>query len=223
MQRRKFILWMMAIAALVGLASPIRSAIGSRQTSFVHEEGGNLPEGLVAVEYLESTGTQYIDMRISLTSDDIVYVKAMCGNRNSVFGVVETGKMFNLTGSGANSILRFGGSNRSVATSLNTVYDFECGKDFKINGMSAGLRSDEFVGTGNCVMFARRGGSLISDYLVGRIYYLSISRKGVHIKDFIPVRFVNELGENEGGMYDWVSGEVFRNNGQGSFVIGQDI
>ena len=42
------------------------------------------------------------------------------------------------------------------------------------------------------------------------------------VRDFIPVRFTNELGQSEGAMYDRVSGQLFRNAGTGSFVIGPD-
>ena len=38
----------------------------------------------------------------------------------------------------------------------------------------------------------------------------------------VPVRFVNELGEWEGGMYDKVSGEIYKNSGAGEFLIGPD-
>jgi hypothetical protein len=36
--------------------------------------------------------------------------------------------------------------------------------------------------------------------------------------DLIPVRFTNELGVSEGAMYDKVSGQLFRNQGTGSFL-----
>ena len=46
----------------------------------------------------------------------------------------------------------------------------------------------------------------------------------VLVRDFIPVRFTNELGQSEGAMYDRVSGELepFRNKGTGAFLWGPD-
>ena len=58
--------------------------------------------------------------------------------------------------------------------------------------------------------------------LIGRIYWLKISNGSVLVRDFIPVRFTNEQGVSEGAMYDHVSGQLFRNQGTGSFVIGPD-
>ena len=40
--------------------------------------------------------------------------------------------------------------------------------------------------------------------------------------DMIPVRFTNESGGSEGAMYDRVSGQLFRNQGTGAFIIGPD-
>ena len=42
------------------------------------------------------------------------------------------------------------------------------------------------------------------------------------VRDLQPVRFTNEQGVSEGAMYDRVSGELFRNQGTGTFVIGPD-
>ena len=45
---------------------------------------------------------------------------------------------------------------------------------------------------------------------------------GISIRDFIPVRFTNSLGQTEGAMYDRVSGQLFGNSGTGEFIIGPD-
>lgn len=42
------------------------------------------------------------------------------------------------------------------------------------------------------------------------------------VRVFVPVRFTNELGVSEGAMYDKVSGQLFRNQGSGSFILGPD-
>ena len=49
-----------------------------------------------------------------------------------------------------------------------------------------------------------------------------LSKDGVSVRDFIPVRFTNGNGNSEGAMFDKVSGQLFRNAGNGSFVIGPD-
>ena len=49
-----------------------------------------------------------------------------------------------------------------------------------------------------------------------------LSKDGVYVRDLIPVRFTNENGNSEGAMFDKVSGQLFRNAGNGAFVIGPD-
>lgn len=51
-----------------------------------------------------------------------------------------------------------------------------------------------------------------------RIYSCQIRDNGVLVRDFIPVR-VGQVG----CLYDKISGELFENNGTGSFTLGNDI
>ena len=56
-----------------------------------------------------------------------------------------------------------------------------------------------------------------------RFWYVKLlDRFGNLVRDFIPVRFTNSLGQTEGTMYDRVSGQLFRNAGTGAFIIGPD-
>lgn len=56
-----------------------------------------------------------------------------------------------------------------------------------------------------------------------RVYFCKITSGGDLVRDFQPVRFTNEQGVFEGAMYDRVSGELFRNQGMGAFLYGNDI
>ena len=61
-----------------------------------------------------------------------------------------------------------------------------------------------------------------SRYFNGNLYSFSIKRNGKLAIEMIPVRFTNENGVSEGAMYDRVSGQLFRNAGTGTFIIGPD-
>ena len=56
-----------------------------------------------------------------------------------------------------------------------------------------------------------------------KCYAMKILNRGELVRDYIPVRFTNELGVSEGAMYDRVSRKLFRNAGTGSFTIGPDV
>ena len=54
------------------------------------------------------------------------------------------------------------------------------------------------------------------------IYKYQVENNGKLVLDFIPVRFKNEVGKQEGAMFDKVSKKLFRNSGTGSFIIGPE-
>lgn len=56
----------------------------------------------------------------------------------------------------------------------------------------------------------------------GRLYRMTIWIDGVKVRDLIPVRFTNELGQTDGGLYDRVSKQLFKNQGTGNFSYGND-
>ncbi len=56
-----------------------------------------------------------------------------------------------------------------------------------------------------------------------KMYSMHILYGGSKILDMIPVRFINENHEMEGGMYDRISNTIFRNIGSGKFIIGPDL
>lgn len=71
--------------------------------------------------------------------------------------------------------------------------------------------------------------------MVGRFYSFQIWQNGVLVRDLIPVRFTNELGQSEGAMYDRANPTVgknpdgsprtdglYRNRGTGAFLYGAD-
>lgn len=221
---KKVLLTLICVLAVIAVANPKKSLVGARG---VGNGGENLPYD-AEVKYLESTGTQRIDTGVFLKLSDIVEVTYSFSNRNSPFGTYDTvsgdNYLFNLTGSGANTICRYSTVSWSTATSLNTKYSVQVGNgEFYVDGTLIGsvAFTDKEYTYATCPLFCRCGRSSgyinYSDYLKGKIYSCRIIRNGVAIRDFIPVRL-----EDEGYMYDRVSGELFRNQGTGSFIIGPD-
>lgn len=85
---------------------------------------------------------------------------------------------------------------------------------------------DQFYGTvtRSLWLFGRRGTNTSdTNAFHCEIGETKIWMNGVPVRDFIPVRFTNELGQSEGAMYDRVSGQLFRNQGTGAFLYGRDI
>ena len=192
------------------------------------------------VEWLESTGTQYIDTGIYAVNNIIVEGSVITVD----YTAIDTPRIIigtDFTGSGSTFVIRqpssfeknslmvmFGGwwttnpRNASLDSGVVTTFRYDReGKIFVVNGT--------IVDTPAPSDFSQHKILIGKTMKPGYSKYPSL--KTVHIKiyigydpvrDFIPVRFTNERGETEGAMYDKVSGQLYRNAGTGAFVIGPD-
>lgn len=70
----------------------------------------------------------------------------------------------------------------------------------------------------NYYLFARNSVNMALQSKPSRFYYFKMSRNGVLVRDFIPVR-VGQVGY----MYDKVSRQLFGNAGSGNFTLGNDV
>ena len=127
-----------------------------------------------------------------------------------------------------------GQSIRTVVTLLNSLdVPFDCSVDFgnrivvkngKVVSNSSSNPTPEYTTDYESVcLWKTNKGTLNESGLNGRCYYFRIYEKNLLVRDFIPVRFMNENMENEGAMNDKVSRQLFRNQGTGAFIIGPDI
>lgn len=235
--RRKFGMGIAAmLAAQRAPAALIRSLIAGRH---IAATGTRLPYD-AEVEYLESTGTQWIS--IGMTFDetfkmemdfkyDTISTGATCHGQNGSSGSLYSRFTF---GKGAASwddwYCGLGDLNYRTNIHLDTqrhtfVVD-AINKEFKIDDSTYTVNYTRFTHLQNpysASLFCRTTidiGSQDPLKIIGRIFACKIWRSGVLVRDFIPVRFTNELGQSEGAMYDRVSGQLFRNQGTGAFVIG---
>lgn len=110
-----------------------------------------------------------------------------------------------------------GTSGSATISGLNNTYEFELTRSqITINGVTSSFTpANGTTNTGNFAIFSNSGKTTFAR---GRLYYLKVFDGDTAIFDFIPVR-KNGLGY----LYDRVNGELFGNNGSGSFTLGPDI
>ena len=201
-------------------------------------DGGKALPYDAEVEYLESTGTQWIDTYFKGSDVLDFKIDALVSSKSeSTF----FGARYNWGGTGSRIYNLVSPSGGHFGFGLDgNWYDWPqlgivVGKRFwakktgntviMSNGVSIEVSSEKFETPYEIELFAmstvtqKRYGQ---EPLVGRIYSVSFSTYRTNIGDFIPIRFTNERGESEGAMYDRVSGHLFRNAGTGAFVIGPD-
>lgn len=177
------------------------------------------------VEYLESTGTQWIDTGYTSNHRDEV-VSAIINNHKDI---TATQAIFASFGSGPSERMqlykttgRIGGASVSFQVPGN-----------KVISVVADIPNLRFVIDGQVYSSSEMYAPVMKVPLtvfyrypsigVFRLYGFTIARSSKLVMDMIPVRFTNELGQPEGAMYDRASGQLFRNSGTGVFGIGTDI
>ena len=178
--------------------------------------GGSLPYGYQHVEYLQSSGTQYINTgitpdRVNHSYRWILHMNnSVCGNSMGAFNNMFIGH--NASG------YRIGGSS-SVAytdgTGLHIDYTMAQGgaRTAKINSVS--VTGTNATANNTIYIFAVSGTT--QTYTTGKLYSSKIYRDGALMQNLIPAR---RLSDNVLGMYDTVTGTFLTNAGTGTFTAG---
>lgn len=188
------------------------------------------------VQYLRSSGAQWFDMGLKLTNNsEVEMVYASRSNSTNIFGCRASANSKNFMGSigGANNNITLDFNNSSYSPYRILATNFPASKvkiivnkDIRrvINldtGATAGenttVCNDVFTCDTNAYLLSASGNPYYTTKFACDLYYCKVRENGVLVRDFIPVR-VGQVGY----LYDNVSGQLFSNQGTGSFVLGAD-
>ena len=186
----------------------------------------------VELEYIESTGTQYIDTGIKpIISNTVKPVIKLVHQFNTldtcrIFGVTDNSKYFqffnNATGSDGFGIQLFNTAGNYTKFTLDTdkhVYEISTASSVaKQDGTKQSLNFSYGSLDYNLYLFARNAKGSANNYMKGKIFYFEYD-DGVQHRQFIPVLDWNM----KPCLYDKVSGELFYNAGTGDFIAGRQI
>lgn len=216
-----------------------------KKLRLIRESKRRLPKGFKEVEYLESTGTQYIDTGFkmedlkTMTFEGNMMWKSSNGNANFFYGYRSVNsaeyrgdmRAFFVYGDSAppagRLAIRYGvNTDNSTSTiSKNTIYKISFnGTDLKINDTTFISLSEAYTPANykNMWLFnCNTTGYYSADVskFSGRIYYWKIWSGGVLVRDFIPCLDASNIP----CMYDLVEGKAYYNQGTGSFTYGKQI
>lgn len=183
-------------------------------------------EDIVPIEYLQSTGTQYIStniipdantgimltiMRLNNTDSYICGVRNDNGNTRWVLGCPNY--------SGYGSVI-WASSYPAINIKYDVGLNYLNNKKFTIplNNVETNLPTLPFTPTTDIRLFGSSGLNASYTKWTGKIYACKISQNNNIVMDFIPVR----IG-TVGYLYDKVSKKLFGNVGTGNFILGQDV
>ena len=204
---------------------------------FTNAFSANLSTGYTELEYIESTGTQWIDTGISgfNTGNWEIYAKWLLPvatqtnpyanvfsaysseNHNSyrIITKLKDSSVYYVSGNskagGGSALVADKAINQiHTATARNgsVIFDGET-----INTPTQGTALPSSVNLG---IFARGDGA---SKIIARIYSVNVKKDGVLIGDFVPAKNAS----NELGMYDTVRGQFFTNQGTGTFIAGPEV
>ena len=188
-----------------------------------------IPSGLVELEYIQSSGTQYIDTGFKpkhntrvvmdlqlLSTAGIPYVfGTWAGGMNNCFSVYWWTDVHNSWG------VDYGTQRSAIPqTNWNKRLTVDLNQNVvTVDGISYTLTATTFTATNNLFLLALNNGNNAIDYTVGKVYGCKIYDNGTLVRDFIPCK--NASGVI--GLWDDVNSVFYGNAGTGAFTGGPTV
>lgn len=218
----------------VGKMSELQIELGTQPTEYTpYKTNLSLPKEYQEVEYIKSTGTQWIDTGIIPTANTISKIKFINHERtgNVIYGHQQDAhdqhdyRMF-ITGNDTIYLdIISGRINKQAPSSmaLGIVCELELG-NFYIKDLS----NNEIIQSTNPVPqseFVYDYTITLNNYRNGIFsknswYYVKIYDNDTIVRNFIPCY---RKSDKVAGMYDAVSGQFYTNSGTGEFILGPAV
>ena len=194
--------------------------------------GGILPDGYTQLEYIQSSGTQYIDTGVKANTQTRVQAKmryvvapsesawaALFGSRNGS-GNQEYWVYYRPDDSAFS--LKYGNdtSNYTVPGSPEELNNFSVnGNTLSVNGQSVTANLDALESKNSFYIFAVNNSGSLQYASKSALYQFTVYSKSERVRDFVPC--TNPSGTV--GLYDLINGEFYANTGTGDFIAGPEI
>jgi hypothetical protein len=185
-----------------------------------------VPDGYTELEYIESTGTQYIDTCVYATQNTRLVCDADLLSLDSPDGVPG---LFGYYVSGTNQFAVFystkwqawfGSSSVSIVGSYSgrKVVSLDS-SEFKVGESSVDVNSKGFTSTLPIHLFGFCQNNKHMYAADMKLYSCQIYDNGTLVRDFVPCKDASGVV----GLYDLANGAFYQNAGSGSFTAGGDI
>ena len=183
----------------------------------------SLPSGYKQLEYIQSSGAQYIDTGLKPTQDYSMTIKCQStGTSSNTYAACDTNWQNTGFFIGAN-VFEFGNASTTniqnygenpIVLTLDKTGGYKDGVKTWNNTSTAAFQT-----VSNLTLFALNRNGTIREYLTVKIYYCTISNNGTLVRNFIPCK--NPDGVI--GMWDDVNSVFYGNAGTGSFAAGAEV
>ena len=192
-----------------------------------------LPSGYTQLEYIESTGTQYINTEFKPKNSTKVMMdfqvmtqpkshQIIFGERTSYSGTDQF--VLGYTGHKSPAVWRsdFGSSQVSFPSTVlwsTRMTAVRNGPDCTLNGTAVKNSSAVFSSTHNLFLLANNDNETAAGHISAKLFSCQIFDGDVRARSFVPCK--NASGAV--GLYDTVEGQFYANAGTGTFTAGPEI
>ena len=183
----------------------------------------SLPGNYEELEYLQSSGTQFINTGFKPNNDTRIVIKAQLKTSHSIYGVTETNKAFNMTGNASGMYFYWAGRGQSLVTNYYNqthVYEQDGNRCLVDGQIYHNYTSDSWQSNYEIFLFGRNSSSGLNDAGTVQIYFCQIYDKDKLIRNYVPCK---NTSNNTLGMYDLVENKFYSNSGSGTFSSGNFV
>ena len=182
-----------------------------------------LPDGYTQVEYIESSGTQYVDTKVVPDGDTVVYMDFQLTNPDNtnqcLFG---TAGQFSFRWFGSQGYFRSNGKENS-----NFPKEIDKAARHTVEKTATACTIDQSYTVSNTAgdvtlsltLFSQHGASNILNYADAKCYSIQIYMGDELVRDYIPCK--NPSGA--AGLYDRIGNQFYGNAGSGTFTAGPEV
>lgn len=196
-------------------------------------QSGRLPAGYTELEYIEATGTQYIDTGITAHSGvdvemSIMILSPVKSTGTAILSSTDGSVRAYIEANYMSPSFRWMFGANTTYNANNTLWEFDTRYKFSIEwGTSQSeiyvdgvrhmtLKHGTFDNGCNMYLFARNTSGTASKIGNARVYYLKMWDSGTLARDLVPAKYK----DGAVGLYDLVTNTFFTNAGTGEFIAG---
>lgn len=178
-----------------------------------------LPNGYTKLEYIESTGTQYISTGITPTENTKVVIEFSSSSSSGVVFGQDSGYKVNAF-MFAMTVVVFDSTKKDISISANAKHTVQVApKAFKVdNGSSQYIYANKVNAAYPMFLFGNNRKGKFSEGVAMKLYSFKVYENDVLIADYIPCKQGNAVG-----LYDDVAGAMNLPLGAGDFTAGPSI
>lgn len=179
-----------------------------------------LPSGYKRLEYIESTGTQYINTGVTPNQNTKLHIKFQTSSAKAVVAGSDNGykvSSFML----AVTVASFGSGAQLLTLNDGAVHTVEMASGaISVDGVSKGSPGSGTLSSSYPMYIAanNRSGET-QEHMVGKLYECAIYNGTTKVRDYIPCKNTSGVV----GMWDDVNSQFYTNAGTGAFTAGPPL